>query len=181
MIIWIYGQHNAGKTTLATRLISALREDGHTVIGVDGDAYRAFTGNNDYTRAGRERNISEAYDFVKSLDDESSIVIASFITPYVSMRDTILRKGGCHFIMLRTTRETRTPVKVCRDAEWGEHATGVSLHGSDEHQMFTTNHSSLDTYYTVRAWVNLLIARHKLNGASNSRSITSLNGEEVDA
>ena len=89
MIILLFGQPAAGKTTLAAALKARIpvRDGDHGVIHIDGDKWRDITRNKDYTREGRIRNLRGAFDMALYLEKEGFLVILSFVTPYAELRD----------------------------------------------------------------------------------------------
>src|SRR5262245_49839077 len=102
MIYWLTGQPGAGKTTLAIALKSALRRHGHPVVHLDGEFMRDFTGNKDYSRPGRIRNIQAAQQLAAKLHAEGIVVIASFVSPYRSIREEFKAQGNVVEIYVHT-------------------------------------------------------------------------------
>lgn len=88
MIIWIYGQPGAGKTTLAKNLLAdkEVKALGQWVQ-VDGDHVRDIFQNKDYSRAGRLKNGDLVIQLVKFLSDQGLNVIVSLVTPYQYTRN----------------------------------------------------------------------------------------------
>jgi adenylylsulfate kinase-like enzyme len=89
MIILLFGQPGAGKTTLATALKDSIPMggEGRDFILIDGDRWREVTRNKDYSREGRIRNLKGAFDMALYLEREGFPVILSFVTPYAELRD----------------------------------------------------------------------------------------------
>jgi adenylyl-sulfate kinase len=87
IIIWFTGMSGSGKTTLGRRLAAHFEAQRLAVSHLDGDVIRQITGNADFSRQGRERNIDavRAHLIAHAADNDLSIVSA--ITPYRSMRD----------------------------------------------------------------------------------------------
>ncbi len=86
MIYLITGKAGAGKTHYATELQKELRLDGQDVIWLDGDIFRKQTGNNDYSLAGRRKNLMEAAVLVMEYERTGKTVILSFIAPTIAWR-----------------------------------------------------------------------------------------------
>lgn len=84
MIILLFGQPGAGKTTLADALKASIQPRG--ALTIDGDRWREVTRNRDYTREGRIRNLKGAFDMALYLEREGFLVLLSFVTPYAELR-----------------------------------------------------------------------------------------------
>ena len=102
MIYWLTGQPGAGKSTLATALTSALRRQGNPVVHLDGEFLRALTGNNDFSRTGRIKNIKAAQQLAAKLHADGIIVVASFVSPYRNVREEFKAKGNVVEIYVHT-------------------------------------------------------------------------------
>jgi GTPase SAR1 family protein len=89
MIIVIFGQPGAGKTTIAQHLV---KENFHHI---DGDVLRDIFKNKDYSREGRIKNLNRASDIAVYMDSISSNVVLSFVYPYEEAREYLskLTKG----------------------------------------------------------------------------------------
>ena len=89
MIIVIFGQPGAGKTTIARHLV---KENFHHI---DGDVLRDIFKNKDYSREGRIKNLNRASDIAVYMNSISSNVVLSFVYPYEEARKYLskLTKG----------------------------------------------------------------------------------------
>lgn len=89
MIIVIFGQPGAGKTTLAQRLI--LERFYH----IDGDKLRDIFKNKDYSKEGRIKNLNRASEIATYLNSVYSNVVLSLVYPYEECREYLskLNKG----------------------------------------------------------------------------------------
>lgn len=85
MIIWLFGQPHSGKTTIARELFSGIYNS-DTIAHLDGDEFREIFPNKDYSRQGRQENVKRAGIVAHYLEHCGKIVVASFVTPYRSMR-----------------------------------------------------------------------------------------------
>jgi adenylylsulfate kinase len=103
MIYWFTGQPGAGKTTLALALKSALHKRGHPVVHLDGEFLRELMGNQDFSEAGRIRNIKAAQQLAAKLQSEGIEVVASFVSPYRGIREEFKRRNKVLEIYLHTT------------------------------------------------------------------------------
>lgn len=98
MILLLYGQPASGKTTLAESLKSHAPDRDDSPMGmmaIDGDRWRAVTGNTDYSREGRMRNLRAAFDMALYLEREGFFVVLSFVTPYEEMREHLRSRAMC--------------------------------------------------------------------------------------
>ena len=87
MIIWLTGQPGSGKSTVAKRLEEALIACGHRVALIDGEDLRRETGNQDYSDAGRIKNVRAGQMRAAELAAEGAVVLASFVSPHRRLRE----------------------------------------------------------------------------------------------
>jgi hypothetical protein len=80
MIIVIFGQPGAGKTTLAKKFI------GEGFHHIDGDHLRDIFKNKDYSREGRIKNLKTASDIARYLSFTDKNVVLSLVYPYEESR-----------------------------------------------------------------------------------------------
>lgn len=89
MIVLFYGQPASGKTTLADYYTSCVvppfKSRGY--IRIDGDEWRDFKQNKDYSKSGRMINLTTAFDMALFLEKKNFIPVLSFVTPYQEARD----------------------------------------------------------------------------------------------
>jgi adenylylsulfate kinase len=100
MIYWFYGQPGSGKTTLAKSLLEKI--DG---IHVDGDDVRKIFNNQDYSKEGRIKNLTNINNIVRFLDHKGFNVVVSVVSPYKEIRDQLLDLGIKYYYV--TTSEIR--------------------------------------------------------------------------
>jgi adenylylsulfate kinase-like enzyme len=103
MIYWLTGQPGAGKTTVALALKSALQKQSHPVVHLDGEFLRELTGNKDFSEAGRMKNIKAAQQLAAKLHADGVVVVASFVSPYRSIREEFKSKGNVVEIYVHTS------------------------------------------------------------------------------
>jgi adenylylsulfate kinase len=88
MIYWFYGQPGSGKTTLAKSLLEKI-----DAIHVDGDDVRKIFNNQDYSKDGRIKNLTNINNIVRFLDHKGFNVVVSVVSPYKEIRDQLLDLG----------------------------------------------------------------------------------------
>ena len=98
MIYWFYGQPGSGKTTLAKSLLEKI-----DAIHVDGDDVRKIFNNQDYSKDGRIKNLTNINNIVRFLDHKGFNVVVSVVSPYKEIRDQLLDLGVKYYYV--TTSE----------------------------------------------------------------------------
>jgi adenylylsulfate kinase len=93
MIVWITGQPNSGKTTIAKELVSFFKERGISVIHIDGDELRKTIDNFDYSESGRIKNVDYAQKISLFLSNIGYYIIVSMVSPYRIQRDSFKEKS----------------------------------------------------------------------------------------
>jgi adenylylsulfate kinase len=88
MIYWFYGQPGSGKTTLAKSLLEKI-----DAIHVDGDDVRKIFNNQDYSKEGRIKNLTNINNIVRFLNHKGFNVVVSVVSPYKEIRDQLLDLG----------------------------------------------------------------------------------------
>jgi len=99
MIIVIFGQPGAGKTTLAKKFI------GEGFHHIDGDHLRDIFKNKDYSREGRIKNLKTASDIARYLSFTDKNVVLSLVYPYEESRK----------YLDSLTREVKWIYLICED------------------------------------------------------------------
>ncbi len=103
MIVWIIGQPGAGKTTLACGLVARLKVLGRIAVHLEGEFLRELTGNTDYSREGRFRNIDAGQRLAAKLENDGLWVVASFVSPYRTQRESFKAQAAVLEVYLHTT------------------------------------------------------------------------------
>jgi len=83
-------------------LKSALHGQGYPAVHLDAEFLRQLTGNNDFSRAGRIKNIKAAQQLAAKLHADGIVVVASFVSPYRSIREEFKTKGNVVEIYVHT-------------------------------------------------------------------------------
>jgi adenylylsulfate kinase-like enzyme len=102
MIYWFTGQPGAGKTTLAQALQKELRRLGHVTVHLDGDLLRIVTANQDFSMAGRMKNIRAAQALAARIHDDGAWVVAAFVSPFRSVREEFKKRPDVLEIYVHT-------------------------------------------------------------------------------
>lgn len=94
-VVWFTGLSGAGKTTLARRLESLLRERGLKVEVLDGDIVRTNLSKGlGFSKEDRDTNIRRIGFVGKLLARNGVVVIAAAISPYREVREEVRREIG---------------------------------------------------------------------------------------
>lgn len=96
--LWFTGLSGSGKTTLARRIESMLRDRGLRVEILDGDIIRTNLSKGlGFSKEDRDINIKRIGFVCKLLSRNGVVAIASAISPYREVRDSVRRDIG-HFV-----------------------------------------------------------------------------------
>lgn len=87
MIYLITGKKDSGKTHYAETYAKELRLEGKLVKVIDGDVFRADTRNNDFSDAGRFKNLTDAALLAQQYERNGFIVFLSFVSPKQEWRE----------------------------------------------------------------------------------------------
>lgn len=108
-VLWITGLSQAGKTTIGDGVYKILKENNIKVERLDGDIVRKYLSKDlGFSKEDREENIRRVGFVVKLLSRNGIGVIASFISPYRSIRKK-LREEVPNFIEVYAN----APLEVC--------------------------------------------------------------------
>ncbi len=85
--VWFTGLPCSGKTTIADKLATILREKDNKVERLDGDIVRrGLTRDLGFTKEDRDMNIERVTFVAKLLTRNDVIVLATFVSPYIERR-----------------------------------------------------------------------------------------------
>ena len=88
MVVWIIGLSGAGKTTLASKVVSLARAAKPNVVLIDGDAIRELFGNDlGYTLEDRRKNADRICQLCKFLDDQGIDVVCAILSLFPESRE----------------------------------------------------------------------------------------------
>lgn len=87
MVYLITGKAGAGKTHYANALAEELKNEGKSVVVIDGDIFRKEQGNDDFSDQGRVRNLLGAAKLAQEFEKNGAIVIMAFIAPKREWRE----------------------------------------------------------------------------------------------
>jgi adenylylsulfate kinase-like enzyme len=85
MVYWITGRKNSGKTTLAYRLQAQIPNS----VVLDGDEMREISGNNDFSREGRNSNLFNIARLAVAFEKQGLTVIVACVSPYRGVRENL--------------------------------------------------------------------------------------------
>ncbi len=107
-VIWLTGLSGAGKTTLGTEVAKRLKQSGHRVEHLDGDALRKIFPQAGFSRKEREFHVERVGHLASCLERQGTFVIASLISPYQNSRQFV--RGICeNFYEVHID----TPLEIC--------------------------------------------------------------------
>ena len=93
--VWFTGLSGSGKTTIATRVETILKERGFPVERLDGDIVRqSLTRDLGFSKEDRDKNIERVTFVAKLLTRNGVITLCAFISPYKPVRDQSRREIG---------------------------------------------------------------------------------------
>ncbi|OYT27606.1 MAG: adenylyl-sulfate kinase [Candidatus Altiarchaeales archaeon ex4484_96] len=110
--LWFTGLSGSGKSTIADIVAEKLTGDGYRVERLDGDEVRQhLTRDLGFTKEDREENIRRISFVAKLLSRNNVIVITSFISPYIKMRNEARDEiGAQRFVEVYV----KCPLEVCK-------------------------------------------------------------------
>jgi adenylylsulfate kinase len=85
--VWFTGLPCSGKTTIADKVATILKEKGRKVERLDGDIVRkGLTRDLGFSKEDRDKNIERVTFVAKLLTRNDVIVLATFVSPYIARR-----------------------------------------------------------------------------------------------
>ena len=88
-VLWFTGLPASGKSTIADRVASILRAQGHDVERLDGDQVRDLFPGTGFSREAREDHLRRVGWMASRLEAHGTTVIASFVSPYRASRAAV--------------------------------------------------------------------------------------------
>ena len=89
-VVWMTGLPGSGKTTVALALEAEFKARGMRVERLDGDTIRqGLSSDLGFSKADREQHIARVRFVAKLLSRNNVAVLASFISPYIAMREQV--------------------------------------------------------------------------------------------
>jgi bifunctional enzyme CysN/CysC len=134
-VLWFTGLSGSGKTTVASKVVGALFDQGRQVIMLDGDNVRhGLCGDLEFTDRDRSENIRRVGETAKLFFEQGNIVACTFISPFCEDRDfarSLLPEGSFFEIHVKCDLEVckrRDPKGLYKKAIAGEikDFTGIS-------------------------------------------------------
>lgn len=111
--VWFTGLPCCGKTTIADKVASILKDQGRKVERLDGDIVRkSLTSDLGFSKEDRDENIKRVTFVAKLLTRNNVIVLATFVSPYIERREKTRKEIG-NFIEVYV----KCPIKVCIDRD----------------------------------------------------------------
>ena len=95
--VWFTGLPCSGKTTIADKLATVLKEKGAKVERLDGDIVRkGLTRDLGFSKEDRDMNIERVTFVAKLLTRNEVIVLATFVSPYIARRQQTREEIGSY-------------------------------------------------------------------------------------
>lgn len=89
LVLWFTGLSGAGKSTIAERVVAALRARGRPVEYLDGDVIRDIFPGTGFTREERDAHIRRVGYLASRLERHGVAVVASLVSPYEASRQFV--------------------------------------------------------------------------------------------
>ena len=107
-VLWLTGLSGSGKSTIADRVYTSLREKGIKAERLDGDEIRAVFPDTGFDRVGRLAHIARVGYLASVLERNGICTIVSLISPYREAREEVRQRCG-RFIEVYVS----TPLEEC--------------------------------------------------------------------
>lgn len=113
LVVWFTGLSGAGKTTVADRVNSVLKEKGLRVQRLDGDLVReVLTRDLGFSKEDRDINIERVAFVAELLSKHGVIVLATFISPYKKHRELVKNRVN-NFVEVHVS----APIDICESRD----------------------------------------------------------------
>mgnify|MGYP006292227827 FL=1 len=148
--LWFTGLSGAGKTTIADKLAPILREKGLKVERLDGDIVRqSLTKDLGFSKEDRYMNIERVTFVAKLLTRNGVVVLATFISPYIEIRNKSRNEIGNFIeIHVKATIDAcidRDPKGMYKKALAGEIKDFTGIHDTAPYENHPNPEIVLDT------------------------------------
>lgn len=114
-VFWFTGLSGAGKTSVATKALELLKEEGNNIVLLDGDIVRhGLCKDLNFTLVDREENIRRVAEVAKIFNENNTICLCTFISPTLKIRDlakNIIGAENFHEIYINT------PIEICENRD----------------------------------------------------------------
>ncbi len=95
MIIYLFGQPGAGKTTLGRELVKRIGG-----VHIDGDELRKLFSDQDYSSGGRWANVFRGMDIATYEQSKHRIVVVSMVCPFNDQRQSFSERNDVFWVYL---------------------------------------------------------------------------------
>lgn len=170
--LWLTGLSGSGKSTLAVAVESKLHEQGKHCYVLDGDNIRLGINKDlSFSASDREENIRRIGEIAKLFVDSGTIVLCSFISPYIADRANVRKiheSAGMAFIEIFVDcsldeAEARDPKGLYKKARAGDIKNFTGIDDPYEAPLEPELHIKSDQM-TVEEEVNNIVAYLNTNG-----------------
>ena len=181
-VLWMTGLSGSGKSTIAHRLERELLISGHRVFVLDGDSLRTgLCADLGFSREARQENLRRAGEVAKVLREAGMLVIASFISPFRSERETLVNIIGDDFYEVYVdasieTCESRDPKGLYKRARAGviPEFTGISSpYEPPENPAIHLRTDNASVEESVNALMHTMSQKGLLRAGGNDRLISA--------
>lgn len=88
-VLWFTGLSGSGKSTISEKVYKVLKDRGHEVEHLDGDAVREVFPTTGFSKQERDSHVKRVGFVASLLQKHGVFVVASFISPYRDARDFV--------------------------------------------------------------------------------------------
>ena len=91
-VLWFTGLPCSGKSTLAEKTVTYIKDRGLKVQGLDGDVVRSVLSTTGFSKEERNEHIKRVGFLSTMLEENGVVVVASFVSPYEEAREALRKK-----------------------------------------------------------------------------------------